>query len=353
MPNPTLPSNVINLIKYYFEAQQNLVKIIAEKKARGNVTDYHKSLLYRIDAEIAKLNIYAAAWVKKNIPLEYRKGVEEVVRSLKDKGLSGVAGYESFSVLHLSAINVLIQNTMDDLISANQFIGRQARDNIRKATLEVAKSQLLEGSTIKMAQKQLMRTFDEIGINGIQTSNGRYINIASYAEMVSRSTVKEASNRGTMNQAQLLGYDLVKMSNHRTSCKICKQYEGRVYSITGKDTRFPKLTIPYKPPYANIHPRCRHTISVYVPSLADNFKEDLKYSNRSFQEEPKESKEYTNIQNEKRKLNSDRRQYERYKFTLGEEAPSSFNGFRKTKNSNLSKWKELQLKYKRTRMNTD
>jgi surfeit locus 1 family protein len=27
--------------------------------------------------------------------------------------------------------------------------------------------------------------------------------------MVSRSTVKEASNRGTMNQAQLLGYDLL------------------------------------------------------------------------------------------------------------------------------------------------
>lgn len=254
-PKP-LPQNVLELIKVYQNAQTNLIKIISEKQARGNVTDYYRTLLKKVDSELISLNKQAIAWTGKNIPLEYQRGANKVISDLNKQGIKDIGTYSSFAMLHKSAIEVIVQNTLDDLVSANQFVGRQVRDAIRKAGIETATKQLTTGITTTEAKKDLMNTFVDMGINGIQTSDGRYINLASYAETVARSTVREASNRGTLNQATALGYGLVKMSRHGTACKVCQQYEGRVYSIDGKDKRFPPLRTAYKPPFANIHPNC-------------------------------------------------------------------------------------------------
>jgi hypothetical protein len=56
-------------------------------------------------------------------------------------------------------------------------------------------------------------------------------------------------------QANNYGTDLVQVSSHNTTTKICMPYEGKVYSISGKDKRFPPLM--NTPPY---HPNCLHLI---------------------------------------------------------------------------------------------
>lgn len=50
--------------------------------------------------------------------------------------------------------------------------------------------------------------------------------------------------------------DLVEVSSHNTDCDICKEFEGKVYSISGKHKEYPKLE--RKPPF---HPGCRHYIT--------------------------------------------------------------------------------------------
>ncbi|WP_405347163.1 phage minor capsid protein [Ruminococcus sp.] len=66
----------------------------------------------------------------------------------------------------------------------------------------------------------------------------------------------------TLKLAKQLGTDLVVMPYLASACEECAKYQGRVYSITGKDKRFPKL-----PRVINetgcVHPGCVHHLQVF------------------------------------------------------------------------------------------
>jgi len=50
--------------------------------------------------------------------------------------------------------------------------------------------------------------------------------------------------------------DLVEISSHGTECEICKPYEGKVFSISGKHPIYPKLK--KWPPFCQ---NCGHSAS--------------------------------------------------------------------------------------------
>ena len=50
---------------------------------------------------------------------------------------------------------------------------------------------------------------------------------------------KNEQIRDAINLAIDIGTDLVEMTTHYCTCGECSKYQGRVYSITGTDTRFP------------------------------------------------------------------------------------------------------------------
>jgi len=138
------------------------------------------------------------------------------------------------------------------------------------------------------------------------------------------------------------------MSSHPGSCPICQQFEGRVYSISGKDKRFPKLDVAFSSGYANIHPNCRHTLEPYIEEL-NNVNEDMINSNRPFIKPSKADRQvqaYYQVQKEKAKLRSDRLLWEKYRTVLPNDTPSTFAGFRRMKNSNSDNYKELKRKYR-------
>ncbi|MPM72226.1 hypothetical protein SDC9_119199 [bioreactor metagenome] len=206
------------------------------------------------------------------------------------------------------------------------------------------------GQTIKQLQDELVNNLIKRGIGGITDKRGRVIPFTSYAELLSRSIVAETQNTCVMNVAKEHDKDLVKMTQHNTTCPICAVYEGRVYSLTGKDERFPKLSnIPgFNKGYNNIHPRCRHRITPYIEKYND-VKEDIKNSNRPFEvDKDKEAsiKAYQEEQKEKARLRNDKKDYEKYSQILGEEAPKSLQSFREIKYNNSEQWNDLKENFK-------
>ena len=119
---------------------------------------------------------------------------------------------------------------------------------------------------MKELQKELRETLVNEGIGGITDKRGRVIPFTVYAELLARSIVAETQNTSILNVAKEYKKDLVIMSEHKSACPVCQKYEGKIYSISGDDKRYPKLnTIPgFNKGYNNIHPRCRHRISVYI-----------------------------------------------------------------------------------------
>lgn len=66
----------------------------------------------------------------------------------------------------------------------------------------------------------------------------------------------------TLDEAKCLGLDLLEMSYHADCCPECAKYQGRVFSISGSDTRFP--TLPAKiSETGKLHEGCRHRFAPY------------------------------------------------------------------------------------------
>lgn len=348
------PDDVQRLIAAYQEAQQQLIKIISEKAARGNVTVYQKELLRQVMQMLTELDKEAYKWCNDVIPEYYKQGADEAVAGLEKLNQEIDDEKTShFTQLHKEAILQLVRNTYLKLNSANGFVGRQIRDAVRKAGLDAVTQKIATGQTVKECKKNLMQALIDKGINGIKDKRGRNISLSAYAETVARSTTREATNTATTQQLTDLGYDLVQMSSHLTSCPLCVCYQGRVYSISGKSSEYPPLDAAYSGDYANIHPNCRHVLTPYIPKLDDNAEQLREFSNRSFDVDKVSKKEidiYNGIQKHETQLRNDREQYQRYKLAFGKDAPKSFAGFRRMKNSNSGKYQELESEYRSLRM---
>lgn len=91
----------------------------------------------------------------------------------------------------------------------------------------------------------------------------------------------------------------------------------------------------------------------YIPSLADNLESDLAFSNKPFDIDPRSKEQitaYNTVQEKKRQLNNDKKQWERYKLLMPEETPSSLSGFIRSKQSNSDNWQKLESQYRSKRL---
>jgi hypothetical protein len=106
--------------------------------------------------------------------------------------------------------------------------------------------------------------------------------------MVARTTTREAASVAAINECKEFDVDLVQISTHYPTCEICAPLQGKVFSISGKDKRYPKLTDEYRPPF---HPNCRHVLTPYVREFDDNAEETQRYSNTSLTKDPRSEAE--------------------------------------------------------------
>ncbi len=128
-----------------------------------------------------------------------------------------------------------------------------------------------------------------------------------------------------IHQALREGIDLVECDIVSPTCDTCALYQGRVYSISGKDSRYPSLyKTAFKSGYSIIHPNCRHSWSPYHEELySDEQKRDMMdQSNRSwkpdgdgrsFQQTERMRAEYARGQALMRQWNGELVEFERMK----------------------------------------
>jgi hypothetical protein len=339
------------LIKIYQAAQYRLINILIKTPEQMGAYKYKKILLRQVNTELKRLQAESQKWVKSSVPLIYEKNQRKAVKQLLK--LKHIPPKEvlraSFARIHKEAVKVIAENSYNDLFGAINQIGRSLKDEIRDAGIAAAGEGLTTGLTPVQVQNSLKDSLLSQNILSIPTQSGRTFSIDAYSALVSRSTVREATNQGTMNQLVSLGEDLVKMSSHNSPCEICAQYEGRIYSISGNSHDFPSLKeTAFSGGYANIHPNCKHVLEPYVIGLSGNFQEDLEFSNRPFEDNRSQADidRYNEQQKKNRILLQDKKQFEKYKMALGPDGPKTFSSFRNIKNNNPKKYQEYKSLYR-------
>jgi len=334
-----LPENVQRLINEYKASQERLVKLIAEQQARGNSTYYRRRILAGVDAELAALDEYARRWAADEIPTSYRTGIEQAYDEYRKQGIP-------FNTVppNNDAIKTLVDNATDSLLDANRFVGRRIADDLRQAGLQAASQGIASGDTVKQIRANLMQIMTDRGIQSIVDKNGRAIELDVYASMVSRTTTREATNTGAIQAVTDNGGDLVKISQHFSSCPVCSVYEGRVYSISGSSTEYPPLSIVFKG-NNTIHPNCTHVAMPYVPEYDDNAEQVRKDSNRPFEVDKKKQASidaYNKDQAIKQQRRTDRNEWQDALMKAPDETPRTFSAFRAVKRAGNERYQRIR-----------
>lgn len=150
--------------------------------------------------------------------------------------------------------------------------------------------------------------------------------------------------------------DLFECSKHECTCSECSKYQGRVFSISGKDKNFPKLP-DFILKTGQIHKGCRHDFYPFYANVCSKSElvKAIKFSNRPFVDSrsKKEKLEYEQKKLEAEIYERDKQNYDLLREHLPDIAPKSFGGYRKMKSTKSKNFIKLAEKAKEIGLNIE
>ena len=250
--------------------------------------------------------------ISKQLQEELRQGsinaIKQYNKALKQDLKPSKIMNRSFFKTNDKKINALIKSVNNDLKTANTAVLRMANDQYRqvihKSAFFVGNGVFTEQQAAKMATRELTelqltklaidesnKDFLSRGLNSIEYSDGRRVNIASYSQMAVRTANLRAQLMGEGDFRKSIGRTLVQATSHGGACPICQKWEGRVFiddvysGGTSKDGNYMLLSTAMKQGF--LHPNCRHGLTTYYPELEgienetdEEYQADMDYINQ-------------------------------------------------------------------------
>nr|WP_246231580.1 phage minor capsid protein [Sporosarcina jiandibaonis] len=313
-------------------------------RANDNIsTRRQQQMLASVAAIIATVQTDSAKKLLQIIEGSYKKGSDVAANEMRVKGKKGVnATFKSR--IHKEAVQNIVDEAFYSILEATDHMSNDVKKRIEGIVKQANTGSLVEGLTRKEATKRAIAEATERGITGIITKNGANVPVEAYMSGSIHYHQRKAHVDGAINRAIDNGQDLVYVNSVGITCSYCAQYQGRVYSISGKDKRFPVLD--QRPPY---HSHCVHNAYPWNIDYQDEADVALMLteSNRPFTDNRTEAniRKYNEMQRKKSKQNETRKQWIRYKSRVPD-APD-LKTFASHKARNTSLYKDLQNDYRK------
>lgn len=239
------------LIKLYTKAEKEILAEVTKALLKGNSTYQLKAMLKNVRKIRKDLLEGARDWSTQAIQEAYEAGQ-------KSTGLGGGAG---FSAVHQQAVAVLAENAYGRFEIVDQVIGRRVNDVYRSIALENVTGQVVGYQTWQQTAKRIRSDMADRGITGFVDAAGKRWNMETYAEMIARTTPRQAMIEGTKNRLLEHDHDLAEIIGGigKNTCDICRAWNGRIVSLTGKTSGYP--TLDEARDAGVFHPMCTHNIA--------------------------------------------------------------------------------------------
>lgn len=347
-----------DLLRVYRDAYVRVYADLVQLHRVGRSTVYSRAILNNIKQVLSGLDANAESWCETIVSRDYNEGVDTALGAL------GGTVTRNMVQIHESAVSVLVGSLTDDLMDAHAYVGRRVMDDWRRMQLKSVTQMLATGANPRQAKKEFVWDADYYGVTAFKDKSGAEWTLDNYADMVIRSVSQEAQNTGLLIQLGGMGHDLVQMTEHRSSCPLCAPYEGRVYSVSGNDSRYPPLKgVPgFDEGYQLMHPNCRHRLTPYVRGLDRDADRTQELSNRPFVDERTEEDKAAYARSQKmRSLSNERKKLEQVAAALPKDSPEyaqvreklrSVRGQQQTLGREDRAWKEQAAAQNRTYYDT-
>ncbi len=332
------PSND-GLLNSYISATEKILNSLSGTNPQSVKVGFEKTLR----ETVASLDAANAAAVGQSVADGTKASQRRFV-----SGLAAMFEGGTLTVSNLSAIGFDIKNPR----AAQDVLDRKAQDVnatavYRRNFLEL-RSKLVgasrdlqsevngvldkssDGGDYKQSLDALKDNLIKRGCFSVQYSNGASVGVDKYASMVCRSARTESANTENLRISKAFGTDLVECVGSSVTCKVCAQYRGRVFSISGEDKRYPPLrdgaNSPLKNGYDVIHPNCRCEFRPYFETLHSEEEngEKRKFSNRPFDGDKRteaQAKAYQQRQAENRRALEEQSRWNELQALLGKDNP--------------------------------
>ena len=267
--------------------------------------------------------------ISKQLQEELRQGsinaIKQYNKVLKQNLKPDKIMNRSFFKTNDKKVKALIKSVNNDLKTANTAVLRMTNDQYRqvihKSAFFVGNGVFTEQQAAKMATKELTelqltklaidesnKDFLSRGLNSIEYSDGRRVNIASYSQMAVRTANLRAQLMGEVDFRKSIGRHLVQATSHGGACPICQKWEGRIFiddvysGGTSKDGNYMLLSTAMKQGF--LHPNCRHGLTTYYPELEgieneteEEYQDDMDYINQRINYIERNIKRYNRLEN--------------------------------------------------------
>lgn len=287
-----MPNILDTLLTEYENAELALLAIIKNQTLEGVLEEPDIQLWSKQKlANIQKVKAELIDVILKLKPLD-----ETAKKALINEYLSGGKNIvEGFIGTNVDAVNKLAADYTGLLTNSRYQILRSSLDIYRKVIAETSLQGVLGIDTRLTVAKRSLAKFAGNGITGFETKDGRHYDIISYTEMATRTAINNAFREGRIAGIEESGKDLIIVSSVPNPSDICKPWERKVLSISGKTDGYPSLASAKE--QLLFHPNCRHSFTLYIPGVTEI-------------EKSKEPDYYSATQ-EQRKLERDIRKYKR------------------------------------------
>ncbi|PJN56123.1 hypothetical protein PAEVO_28460 [Paenibacillus sp. GM2FR] len=334
------------LIALYTQAGERLIQLIRSLETGSYTQQRKERLLKQIDEILAELTDGSAQSMSELLAEAYKAGSREASDSMLAQGMAeNQVNTVLEPIIHQQAVQAIMDDAFFRILEATDNMSQDAKHRVEEVVRTATERMLTEGIRRREATKEAVAKMTDQGIRGIVAKNGARIPADKYMNGVVQYNLRKAHVTGAENTIVQNGLDLVYVNYVGITCEYCAKYQGRVYSISGKDSRFPKLEI--RPPY---HAHCVHSISAWIEEYqtTDEIERMIAVSNRPFTDNRIEAniRRYNEIQLEKSRKNETRKQWMRYKAVLPNDTPD-LRTFASMKARGATAYKDLQELYRK------
>jgi hypothetical protein len=280
-----MKTRVADIQSVYESAAKRIIATLSSLEPDTYTSAKSGDVLSKIRSIIGQLDTAVQLWAPGAIRAAYDESAGVARTRLEMIGAKQSKRYDP--ARHDKKIGALTKTVMTDYWKANRTIEKTARKylaSVSQAGARLAKIQEMQAFTSAEVKKMI----DDVVIDATSKNlargavdrlirerllsmieggdfiniNGRSFNLRSYAELVARTRMREASTEASIEQNKQYGNDLVEIPKHENPCDVCDEYVGNIYSISGDSPDYPLLP-DGGPPF---HPNCL----CYLNSVSEN-----------------------------------------------------------------------------------
>lgn len=265
------------LVDLYAQAEADLIAAVARRVARGITqpgwaeTKLAETSALRAEAEarLAQLQADLVPAVRSLIDDAHTAGTTQADIDLRSAGIDIGFGHTNTAV-----VDTYIQQATTNLQGTHLRIFRATMDAYRDTVVEDVGQVVSGTATRRQASQRVLDRFARQGITGFVDKAGRNWQLDTYAEMTARTAAGRAQVQGALDRYQAAGKDLVIVSDAPEECPICRPWEGKVLSISGRTPKGTKDgalavsgTVNEAVSAGLQHANCRHRLGLCIPGL--------------------------------------------------------------------------------------